>query len=141
MERILIDLSQLFEELQALDIKTAPTEDLIGYQTKLEFVKNGLECSDDIPDEAVPFFKKCLEYYGKIRLEFKRRGFEFSSLWDEIAKNPEIVAFAIASLPLLDLISTEENLRKKAAEDPLIQPLYDLVWEILQQRLANCPSC
>ncbi len=141
MKQIVIDLGQLLEELQALDLKTASVGVLIEYQTKLEFVKAGAEGSCDIPDKYMPVFTGCLEYYDKIRDEFERRGLDFSSLWDEIAENPEILISAISSLPLMDLIAAEENLRKSAAEDPLVQPLHNLVLEILQQKLANCPRC
>lgn len=141
MKKVTIDLCQLLDELQALDIASASTNELVEYQTQLEFIKAGAEASDDLPENAVSFISECLAYYDRILAEFERRGIRFCSLWDEIAKHPEIIVSALMSMPLLDLINTEDRLKEAVEEDALIKPLYDLVLEILSERLSRCPSC
>ncbi len=80
MKKVVIDLAQMLAELQALDLRAASVKELIEYQTKLEFVKAGVDCSDDLPADVRAFAAQCLEYYDEIRSEFKRRGFDFSNL-------------------------------------------------------------
>lgn len=141
MKQVIIDLSQLLEKLRALDIRAASLEELISYQIELEFINEGIASLSETPEEISPFAASCLKYYDEIRAEFKRRDFEFSNLWNEIVENPEILVSAVSSLSLMDLISAEEHLKEMSVEDEQIRPFYDLVVEILLQRLANCPGC
>lgn len=141
MKTITINLCRLLDELQALDIASASINELVEYQTCLEFVKAGAEASDDFPENGASFVSECLAYYDLILAELERRGICFCSLWDEIEEHPEIIVSVLMSMPLLDLINAEERLKAAAAEDTLIRPLYDLVLEILVKRLSQCSSC
>lgn len=142
METVKIDLGCLLEELKALDLSSAKTEVLIEYETCLEFLKSAVQQQfAAIPDYALDVIQQCLDFEAKIRQEFSRRGFEFTNLWDELQKNPEILLVALRTMLLLSLVDAYEGLQKSIDDEPDLEPLYELVEGILQERLAGCPTC